>query len=91
MYKRKLLERNSIYSSLIASIKTTLFEKSHETQEHADRLINLTSLLGRAIALSDTQLNELELLSTLHDVGKISIPDSILSKREALPLKNGQR
>lgn len=84
MYKRKLLERKSVHSSLIASIKTTLFEKSHETQEHADRLIELSQKLGNALGLNVEQLNELELLSALHDIGKISIPDKILDKPSKL-------
>jgi len=32
------------------------------------------------MSLTDDQLNELELLSTLHDIGKMSIPAGILSK-----------
>lgn len=80
MYKRKLLERKSIHSSIISSIKTTVFEKSHETEEHAERMIKLSKVLGKALSLTDEQLTELELLSTLHDIGKISIDDHILSK-----------
>jgi len=40
--------------------------------------------MGLAMFLSDDQLNELELLSTLHDIGKMGISASILSKREKL-------
>ncbi len=80
MYRRKLLDRSSVHSTLITSIRTTLFEKSHETQEHADRLTRLTHLVGKAFDLNEAQLNELELLSTLHDVGKISFSDKILLK-----------
>ena len=80
MYKRKLLERKSIHSSIISSIKTTMFEKNHETEEHAERLIKLSKVLGEALSLTDEQLDEIELLSTLHDIGKMSIDDHILSK-----------
>ena len=42
MYRLKLLEHKSIHSSIISSIKTTMFEKSNETEEHAERI-------GRAV------------------------------------------
>jgi hypothetical protein len=35
MYKRKLLEYKSLHSSILSSIKTTMFEKSNETEAHA--------------------------------------------------------
>lgn len=80
MYKHKLLERKSMHSSIIASIKATMLEKSHETEEHAERLVILSKLLGRSLSLSDSEINDLELLSTLHDIGKMSVGDVILLK-----------
>jgi diguanylate cyclase (GGDEF)-like protein/PAS domain S-box-containing protein len=80
MYKQKLLERKSMRSSLLASIKTTMYEKSHLTAEHEDRLVALSKQIGQALELPDSQINELELLSTLHDIGKLSISDQILNK-----------
>lgn len=84
MYRRKLLDRKSMRSSLITSIKATMFEKSHETQEHAERLVILSNLLGRELNLSGNLLNELDLLATLHDLGKVSVDDHILTKAGAL-------
>lgn len=84
MYKRKLLESKSAHSSLIASIRTTMFERSNETREHADRLSSLAKKLGEALELPYDQLSDLELLGTLHDVGKIGIDSQILSKSSSL-------
>ena len=39
MYKRKLLEHRSFHSTILASIRATMFERSQETEEHAGRLI----------------------------------------------------
>jgi diguanylate cyclase (GGDEF)-like protein/PAS domain S-box-containing protein len=80
MYKHKLLEHKSMRSWMISSIKTMMFEKSHFTEEHEERLAKMAMMVGQALNLTDTQLNELELLSTLHDIGKISINDNILNK-----------
>ncbi|PKM73614.1 MAG: hypothetical protein CVU91_04845 [Firmicutes bacterium HGW-Firmicutes-16] len=80
MYRRKLLEYKSIRSSIMSSIKTTMYEKSHETEEHTERLADLSKKLGLILGLSDKEMVELELLSMLHDIGKIGVDDSILTK-----------
>lgn len=80
MYQHKLLEQNSTHSAIVASIKATLFEKSHETEEHARRLVTLTKAVGVAMGMPQSELDKLELLATLHDIGKVGIRDEILTK-----------
>jgi HD-GYP domain-containing protein (c-di-GMP phosphodiesterase class II) len=80
MYQHKLLEHNSAHSAIVSSIKATMFEKSHETEEHAQRLISLSKAVGMALNLSQAELDELELLASLHDIGKVGIRDDILTK-----------
>lgn len=80
MYQRKLLEANSAHSTIVSSIKATMFEKSHETEEHAERLVVLSKAIGMALNLSQVELDKLELLATLHDIGKVGIRDSVLTK-----------
>lgn len=80
MYKQKLLQNKSTHSSIISSMKSALLEKSKETEEHALRLISLSLKIGKSLNLSNAQINDLELLSTLHDIGKIGINESILNK-----------
>lgn len=80
MYRHKLLQSKSLHSSIISSMKCSLYEKSQETEEHARRLIFISKSIGATLNLVEEQLNELELLSTLHDIGKIGISDNILNK-----------
>ena len=80
MYKRKLLEHKSSHSVILASIKATMHAKSHETQEHAERLTFLAKELGKKLNLNQQELDELELVATLHDIGKVGVPDRILNK-----------
>lgn len=79
-YRYILLPDESLHSSIISSIKTILLEKSQETEEHAQRLVELSKTIGKKMNLTDEQLDELELLSVLHDIGKIGVNDSILNK-----------
>jgi len=87
MYKNKLLKRKSVYNSIILSLERILWEKNHETKEHADRLRKLSLKLGSSINLPQNRLDELELLSALHDIGKVGIPDKILMKKGRLSTK----
>jgi diguanylate cyclase (GGDEF)-like protein/PAS domain S-box-containing protein len=80
MYKRKMLEHNSIHGPIISLIKATMNESAAETGECSERVIFLTRALGQALGLSGQQLVDLDLLSTLHDIGKLRIQESILSK-----------
>lgn len=80
MYRRKLLARKGVHSTLMKSITATLHEKSLETQAHCDRMANWARELGERLRLSNKELDILELAASLHDLGKISVDLSILQK-----------
>ena len=80
MYHRKLLEQESSLNSIISSLEKTLAAKSHETEEHARRMRKMALFLGNLLQLSTRSLNELVLLSALHDLGKVAISEEILTK-----------
>jgi len=80
MYRNKLLESKSVRASIISSLRRTLFEKSHETEEHTNRIQELALQIGRAFGLSESELDNLALLATLHDIGKIAIPEGLIVK-----------
>lgn len=80
MYRHKLMENKSARSTAINSLLKTLNEKHSETEEHTMRIKNLSFKLGKRIGLATEKLDELELLSSLHDIGKIGIPEQILMK-----------
>jgi len=84
MYRRKLLEHQSIRSSLLSTIKAMLFSKSNETMEHAERMVSLAKRLGREVSLDEADQDSLELMATLHDIGKIGISNTTLSKPDRL-------
>ncbi len=84
MYIRKLNEKLSYHSSLILHMKSTLYEKSQITEEHAERLKRYSRLMGERLGLNRVQLDELALVSTLHDIGKIGVDDRILKKTSSL-------
>lgn len=84
MYNKKLMESKSVRSFIISSLRKTLYERTHETKEHSDRLIELSYKLGKELDLSIDQINNLKLLALLHDIGVTAMPDHILHKNREL-------
>jgi diguanylate cyclase (GGDEF)-like protein len=84
MYRQKLMETKSIISSIISSLERTLFEKSIKSEEHTRKIKEMALSLGKSIGLSAAELDELSLLATIHDIGKVAILDVILNKKENL-------
>ncbi len=84
IYQKKLLINQSHRSSIIRLLLSMLHEKSAETQEHSDRLASHCRIIAKILRLPDETVDDLILLSMLHDIGKIGIPDDILNKPGAL-------
>ncbi len=91
MYHQKLLEGSSYRNAIISTLLATLYEKSMETEEHAERLKAYCHAMGSALQLSSDELNELTLLAILHDIGKVGVHQSILQKPGRYLRRNGKK
>ncbi|PTV93538.1 PAS domain S-box-containing protein/diguanylate cyclase (GGDEF)-like protein [Halanaerobium saccharolyticum] len=80
MNQDKLTKSRSSKNKFVKNLINTLGAKSNETKEHALRMTSLAFKLGDRLRLSHEKLNELNLLATLHDIGKVTIAESILNK-----------
>jgi len=84
MYKQKLTESRSTKSAVLKALLKTLEAKSFETEAHTRGMQQTARLIGKELNLPDAEMNRLELLITLHDIGKINIAEEILTKRGPL-------
>ncbi|NMA55029.1 MAG: diguanylate cyclase [Firmicutes bacterium] len=84
MYQNKFIDSLSVRNSNISALQQALAEKTHETDVHARRIKVQAVQLGAALGLSPSELNDLALAALLHDIGKVGIPDKILTKEGAL-------
>ncbi|MDD5601315.1 MAG: HD domain-containing protein, partial [Actinomycetota bacterium] len=84
MYKNKLFELKSIPDSVISSFLDSLLQSSYETREHGKRVRKMVLKLGKAKGLPKSKLDQLSMLADLHDLGKIAIPDDIVTKKDQL-------
>jgi len=80
LFRSKLLTDKSYRSSVISTLKQTLFEKDYETEEHANRLKKYALKIAQRLNFSSLEKGELELAAVLHDIGKVGISDTILLK-----------
>ncbi len=87
MYQHKLIEKENAHCSIVSSLEKALEERDRETEEHVKRMKTLSEELGRELNLGMETMDELSLLATLHDIGKISIADSIILKPQSLTRK----
>jgi HD-GYP domain-containing protein (c-di-GMP phosphodiesterase class II) len=76
------LERG--YLDTIRSLAATVDAKDPYTRGHAGRVAALAVEIGRELELGPDVLQALEYGGILHDIGKIGIPDAILTKRGTL-------
>lgn len=80
MYKFKLADGASARNHTIQAILKTLTDKYALERTHSERVGMFSRQLGEALKMHRDELKELEMSGLFHDIGKISIPDSILNK-----------
>ncbi|MFO7952141.1 MAG: diguanylate cyclase [Bacillota bacterium] len=84
MYKQKLAKRQQINSAVLNTLLKNLEAKSFETEAHYLCMQDVAQKIGKKIGLSESELNRLEILIPMHDIGKINISEEILTKKGSL-------
>lgn len=73
-------ELDELFISSIRAIVEAIDAKDPYTKGHSARVVEYALVVGEGLKLDKESLKDLELSAVLHDVGKIGIPDKILSK-----------
>ena len=76
--RRRKVEQMSLQT--IYTLASAIDAKDKYTKGHSSRVSEYSTCLARALGYSEEELNNLRHIALLHDIGKISIPDSILNK-----------
>ncbi len=69
---------------MIRSLVTALDARDMATGHHSSRVAENAVAVARAMGMSESAIREVQLAGFLHDVGKIGIPDDILTKQGPL-------
>jgi len=75
--------RQSYYRTLHV-LARSLAARDPYSASHGEAVTHLALLLAKELALPDDAIEAIQFYGPLHDLGKIGIPDAILSKRGAL-------
>jgi len=85
----KAKEVEQTQNAVIFGLAKLAENRDNDTGEHLERISSYVSILAKDLAqtnkgLSDEVIGHLSLASSLHDIGKVGIPDSILLKKGRL-------
>lgn len=80
MYENKILFSESNYLSNIDNILTKLYEIDPKLETHLENVRKYSYLLGKELGLSDHELEMLEKIAKLHDIGKVNISEELVNQ-----------
>jgi putative nucleotidyltransferase with HDIG domain len=83
LYQRYLGLRHA-YADTIRSLVGALEAKDPYTRGHSERVSQYAAALGEAMGLEPKSLERLEYAALLHDLGKLAVPGSVLTKPSRL-------
>ena len=83
----KHLELRTAYIQTIRALAEAVDAKDAYTRGHSERVGVYASKLARELQLDKKSIETVYIAGLLHDVGKIGIPDHIISKRDQLTVE----
>jgi diguanylate cyclase (GGDEF)-like protein/putative nucleotidyltransferase with HDIG domain len=78
--KKHSEEIADLHLRTIEALSLAIEAKDHNTHDHLKRVQIYAIQLGKDLGLSATELNALRAAAMLHDIGKLAVPEQILSK-----------
>jgi putative nucleotidyltransferase with HDIG domain len=73
-------ELRETYDLTLKGLATALEYRDCETVGHSRRVVDLSVRLARAMGCSEVEMEQIRRGALIHDIGKMAIPDHILSK-----------
>jgi putative nucleotidyltransferase with HDIG domain len=77
-------QTEAAYTGAIRALATALDARDPYTAGHSERVSVVSVAIGRALNLSEDEIEVIRLGALLHDIGKIGVPDEVLRKPGAL-------
>lgn len=81
MYKNKFFESRKLKGNMIDTIMKTLYEKNPREKNHSERVSVLCQEMAEALGFNNELINEIGVAGLLHDIGKITLDETILNKK----------
>ena len=74
------LELNELTVGVLAAITAALDSRTHYYREHSERVASVSVGAARQMGLDPSLVEEIRVGALLHDIGMLSVPDSVLEK-----------
>lgn len=84
MSQRLEAEQRSMFDGTMQALIATIDAKDRDTRGHSARVADYALLLARAIGLSSEECERARPCGLVHDIGKIGVAESILTKPDQL-------
>lgn len=84
MYRHKLSESSSMRNQTIRVIVEALYTKHVREERHSYAVSKLCEEIGAALNLSQETIRELRTSGLMHDIGKVTLDERVLTKAEPL-------
>ncbi len=68
------------YLQAITALANSIEARDQYTAGHTDRVMKIAEQIARELGWRKSRINDLRMGCTLHDIGKIGVPDAILNK-----------
>ena len=78
--RKHFQEMNNLHLQTIEALALAIDAKDHATHDHLQRVQVYAVEIGKDLGLSAQDLDALRAAAVLHDIGKLAVPDSIISK-----------
>ncbi len=73
-------EMNSLHLRTIETLALAIEAKDQTTSHHLRRVQHYALGIGKEMGLTEEELNALRAASLLHDIGKLAVPEHIITK-----------
>ncbi|MFP2486328.1 HD domain-containing phosphohydrolase [Enterobacter ludwigii] len=84
MMRRHLRQNRMVNRNMVQALEKVNRAHDDETGSHIQRVARYCGLMARELGLSRKMTREIEHFASLHDVGKIAVPERILRKQGPL-------
>jgi putative nucleotidyltransferase with HDIG domain len=77
---KHVVEMNSLHLRTIEALALAIDAKDHTTHDHLQRVQLYALEIGKDLGLTEIELDALRAAAVLHDIGKLAVPEHIISK-----------
>ena len=82
--KHIIQQRNKVLLESVKALASAMDAKEHSTAMHSERITSIALSIADSMGLSPVEKSTLELAAYMHDIGKIGVHESILTKPDKL-------